>query len=94
MNKAPGMALHVRVQGRVQGVGFRYFTLAVANQLGLTGWVRNLPEGDVECEAEGAKPQLEEFLDALRKGPSASRVDELILDWHPASGRFSEFSIR
>jgi acylphosphatase len=87
-------AVHVLVKGRVQGVGFRFFTQELAENYGLKGWVRNLPGGDVECEAEGPRSELESFIEVLRKGPPVARVDDLQIDWRPAISRFPDFSIR
>ena len=53
---------HIIFYGRVQGVGFRYYSVNKANQLGLTGWVRNLPDGTVEMEVEGYEPQIDELI--------------------------------
>lgn len=53
---------HILFYGRVQGVGFRYYAVNKANQLGLTGWVRNLPDGTVEMEAQGCEEQIDELI--------------------------------
>lgn len=71
------IAKHYIVTGRVQGVGFRYFVVRQARALGLTGWVRNLPDGTVEALAAGPGPAVEELEEALRQGPSASRVEDV-----------------
>jgi acylphosphatase len=74
------------VSGRVQGVGFRSYVLREARALGLSGWVRNLPGGEVEVEAHGPEPALLGLLDALRRGPVRARVDECNPQWwNPAS---------
>lgn len=70
--------LSITVTGRVQGVGFRYYTEDVANALGLSGWVHNTPERTVECEVQGEENLLEEFRKELRKGPPLSRVKDLL----------------
>ena len=62
------------VGGRVQGVGFRWFTERTAARLGLAGWVRNLPDGRVEAEAQGALESLTAFESALRQGPRGALV--------------------
>ncbi len=67
--------LHVIIQGKVQGVGFRYHTQKKAMELGLFGWVRNLPSGEVEAYAEGNDLQVAAFLKWLHEGPASSRVD-------------------
>ncbi len=66
------------VRGRVQGVGFRWFVDFEARQLGLAGWVRNLPDGTVEALAMGTQEQLAALYQKLKKGPRAARVDEVL----------------
>ena len=73
--------LHCLVSGRVQGVCFRAETEAQAGRLGLTGWVRNLPDGRVEVKAFGAQPALDELRTWLKKGPPQAHV--LKLDCEP-----------
>ena len=70
-------ALRVVISGRVQGVGFRYFTRRAAQRLDLVGWVKNLPSGEVEVRVAGAPVTLEVFRQRLRQGPPGSRVDAL-----------------
>ena len=66
------------IRGRVQGVGFRWFTQRMALRLGLAGHVRNLPDGGVEVHARGTSDALGSFEEALRQGPTASRVDAVV----------------
>ena len=73
----PVACRHLFVRGRVQGVGFRWHTRAEALALGLTGWVRNLPDGRGEAWGEGDAAALERFLAWIRRGPPAARVDAL-----------------
>jgi acylphosphatase len=83
------MVLHFLIQGRVQGVGFRWFVHREASELDLHGWVRNTEEGDVEVVASGTADDLVELRAALRRGPRGSRVDRLIehyLDEKEAAG--------
>jgi acylphosphatase len=70
-------ALRIRVDGRVQGVGFRWFARRAAQELGLHGCVRNLPDGRVEVEVAGDPEPLEAFRQRLRQGPPGSRVTGL-----------------
>ena len=72
------MVLHFLVQGRVQGVGFRWFVHREASELDLRGWVRNTEDGDVEVVASGNADHLSELRESLRRGPRGSRVDRLI----------------
>ena len=82
----PLARLHAIVHGRVQGVFFRDSTRSEAQRLGLSGWVRNNPDGTVEVEAVGARPALEELHDWLGLGPPAARVDRVDADWGEAEG--------
>ena len=82
------------VRGRVQGVGFRYFALREAADLGVQGWVANEPDGSVRCRAEGPRPVLEAFLAALREGPPGARVDHVDATWADASGGLGPFTVR
>ncbi len=66
--------LHLRVTGRVQGVGFRWYIRAEAERLGLAGWVRNRPNGSVEVAADGPQDAREAFLAAVRRGPPSAVV--------------------
>ena len=70
-------ALHLLIDGRVQGVGYRWFARQAGRELGLTGKVRNLPDGRVEVHAAGDSEQLARFIERLRQGPAASRVTEI-----------------
>lgn len=75
------------VRGRVQGVGFRFFAERAARELGLGGWVRNLPDGSVETFAEGADEAVGRYIEKLRRGPLASRVDAVDVAEAVAEGR-------
>jgi acylphosphatase len=85
--------LHAILNGRVQGVGFRYFVRQQAEELDLAGWVRNLRTGGVELVAEGERATLEELVAALRHGPPGARVDDVNLDWTSATGEFHSFTV-
>jgi acylphosphatase len=73
-----GLVLHFLVQGRVQGVGFRWFVQREASELELKGWVRNTEDGDVEILASGEAADLDELRASLKRGPRGSRVDRVI----------------
>ena len=88
------IAASLRISGRVQGVGYRFFVQGVAQNLGLSGWVRNLPDGDVEAFVEGSRAGIDAFIRQLEKGPPLSRVERVSADWQPAEGRHASFSIR
>ena len=85
---------HYLVDGRVQGVGFRFFIRAAAAREGLHGWVRNLPDGSVEIVAEGEAEALGRFEHQVRRGPRSSHVTRVeVTDWG-ATGHESGFDIR
>lgn len=86
--------LDATVIGRVQGVGFRYFVLREAMDLGLEGWVANAGDGSVRCVAEGLRERLETLLDRLRDGPVSAIVDRVSVAWMPATGTLGPFSVR
>ena len=86
--------LHAIVEGRVQGVGFRYFVQDNAVALSLTGWVRNLWNGSVEITAEGDRQNLEIFLRTINRGPGGSIVKRINHQWLSASHEFQDFRIR
>ena len=87
-------SLEVRVVGRVQGVGFRYFVFETARRLGLSGYVMNLRDGGVRAYAEGSRGSLEQFLRALQQGPSGARVRDVRAVWGTDTGGYSIFSIQ
>ncbi|MGA2341372.1 MAG: acylphosphatase [Terracidiphilus sp.] len=72
------MVLHFLIQGRVQGVGFRWFVQREAAELELRGWVRNTEDGDVEVVAAGDAGNLDELRATLRRGPRGARVDRIV----------------
>jgi acylphosphatase len=80
--------------GRVQGVGFRYFVITEAIDLGLDGWVANTADGSVRCVAEGPRERLQTLLERLREGPAAARVERVSEAWMPATGTLGPFSVR
>lgn len=84
--------VHIFVSGLVQGVFFRDSTRQKAEELGLTGWVRNLSDGRVEIVAEGEK--TEELVSWVREGPSVARVDKVDLEYMDYVGEFNSFGIR
>lgn len=75
--------IKVMIDGRVQGVGYRYFVHQQANRHQITGYVKNIPGGRVEIDAEGEPEKLNEFLKICSKGPSMARVD--IFQRHPVT---------
>jgi len=83
------------ISGRVQGVGFRYFTKDTADREGVTGWVRNLPDGRVEALVEGEADAVTRVERALWQGPGGARVATVAVDDTEApSGAYHGFSVR
>ena len=89
----PAVRARISVSGRVQGVGYRAFTLRAASQRGLVGGVRNCEDGRVELEAEGPREKIMSLIEALKVGPPASRVTELRVEWVQAKGRQTDFAV-
>lgn len=87
------VGIHILVDGHVQGVGFRYFVYDFAQQKGLTGWVRNRWNGQVEILAEGLHTDLEALVEHVRRGPGRSMVSDLKFDWREASDLYDKFSM-
>lgn len=75
--KKPSIAYALTVSGRVQGVGFRDWTVRTARRLGVAGWVRNTDNGAVEVRAEGTREAVEAFIQALHTGPELARVESV-----------------
>ncbi|MDJ0761566.1 MAG: acylphosphatase [Myxococcota bacterium] len=86
-------AINAIVSGIVQGVSFRYYTRRKATDLGLTGFVRNLPNGTVEVYAEGPETDLEALINWLHQGPSYAVVDQVNISHCTATNRYRTFDI-
>lgn len=82
------------ISGRVQGVGFRYFTGLLAEREAVHGWVRNTPDGRVEIAVEGEDGSIDRFERGIRQGPAGARVDHVEVETTTPSGRNSGFVIR
>ena len=87
------LKVNLTISGKVQGVGFRYFVLRQAQELGILGWVSNKPNGDVEAFAQGEKADLEQFIAKVKKGPSFSRVEDVSLFWVNEADQYFGFEI-
>lgn len=85
---------HVFVSGMVQGVSFRYYTMQAAGHLGVTGWVRNLPDGRVEAVFEGEQDALDRMLAWCHDGPRSARVEHVEILPQSWTGEFESFRIR
>jgi len=93
-NPNENQRVHVWVQGRVQGVGFRAHVEFFAAQSGVSGWARNVGADTVEVVAEGTPAQIALLLEAVRRGPRMARVDDVRVEEEPVSGQFVGFDIK
>jgi acylphosphatase len=85
---------HLHISGIVQGVGYRYYTRREAQGLGLTGWVRNLPDGRVEAVLQGTREQVERMIGWCYRGPDEARVSDIQVAYEAADDGFPDFGIR
>ena len=86
--------LHAIISGRVQGVGFRWYTIEAAHGYKINGWVKNLYDGSVEVMAEGPREQLDLFLNRLWEGPNWSHVDSVHTEWLEPTGLTGGFDAK
>jgi len=87
------LTVNMKITGKVQGVGFRYFVLRQAQKLGINGWVSNKSNGDVEALAQGEKADLEQFIAKVKEGTTFSRVDNVNLEWMNKGEQYFGFEI-
>ncbi len=85
--------IHVMLDGRVQGVGYRFYAQKIAASIGLVGEIKNLPDGRVEVIAEGDESMLKSFITKLRQGPVSADVRSVDVDWHEATNSYKEFFV-
>jgi acylphosphatase len=86
--------VRARVTGLVQGVFYRATAAERAQELGLSGWVRNLRDGAVELEAQGPEERVTELVEWCRRGPPAARVSAVETEWLPVNGEERGFRVR
>ncbi len=84
----------IKIIGRVQGVGYRQSAKDIAEQLGLTGWVKNCPDGSVKSKAIGTEDKVHEFIAWCRKGPASALVKEVQVEWLNEIPATATFEIR
>ncbi|MBI2082751.1 MAG: acylphosphatase [Deltaproteobacteria bacterium] len=87
------VSAHLWISGRVQGVCYRAWAETVANELLLSGWVRNSPDGRVEAFIEGEKGFVDRMIEKCHEGPPAARVKEIRVEWEAYRGEFPDFRI-
>lgn len=86
--------VRIKVYGKVQGVGFRYYTLRQANKLGVKGWVRNVQDGTVEIVAQGDPASLDKLSAAVKQGSPASKVKRIHVEEIDGMNRYSSFQVK
>ena len=89
----PLIRAHVTISGRVQGVCYRMYTQEEAERRQLTGWVHNLPTGQVEAILEGERETIEDLIRWFHQGPPAAKVTKVETDWQPYRGDFPDFRV-
>ena len=87
------LTANMKITGKVQGVGFRFFVQQQAQKLGINGWVSNKSNGDVEALAQGEKADLEQFIAKVKEGTTFSRVDNVNLEWMNKGEQYFGFEI-
>ena len=85
--------LHLVFKGRVQGVGFRFTAERIALELGVKGWVRNLPNGDVEIVMEGSEPEINETLERIQQSALGKHIKKCDKNWQDYRKEFTEFRV-
>ena len=85
---------HLIISGRVQGVFYRATCEEIAESLGLNGWVRNLPSGQVEVLAQGEKEKIEKLIEWCKKGPPSAKVSDVKIEWQEVSKTFTSFEVK
>ena len=85
---------HVYLSGRVQGVGFRAFTMRTAQQLNVNGWVKNLSDGRVEAILTGSEEKVDKMLEQVKQGPSFAKVDDIEIREEDYQGQYDKFEVR
>ena len=91
--ESSNLRAHVFITGRVQGVSFRWYTQSKAQELDLTGWVRNLWDGRVEVIFEGEEQAVRDVVSWCRTGPPTARVDTIEVTFEEPTGDFERFRI-
>jgi acylphosphatase len=87
-------ARHIRIHGKVQGVGYRFYATRVARRLGLKGWIQNLRDGSVEALIEGEPEAIDEWIDDVREGPRYAEVTQIDQEVREFSGRLGDFDVK
>lgn len=84
----------LRIYGKVQGVGFRFFATRVARRLGLKGWIENVRDGSVEAAVEGDSSAIDRWIEELREGPRYAEVTRIDQERRDYRGQFGDFDVK
>jgi acylphosphatase len=84
----------IRIHGKVQGVGYRFFATRVARRLGLKGWIQNTRDGSVEAAVEGDSDAIDRWLEELREGPRYAEVTRIDQERREFKGQFGDFDVK
>jgi len=85
---------HIKIHGKVQGVGYRFFATRVARRLGLKGWIENNRDGTVEASVEGESSAIDEWLEELKEGPRYAEVTKIEQETKDFSGKLPDFDVK
>jgi acylphosphatase len=85
---------HLRIHGKVQGVGYRFFATRVARRMGLKGWIENNRDGTVEALVEGEKKTIDEWIEEIREGPRYAEVTHIEQESKDYTGRLPDFDVK
>ena len=85
---------HIRIHGKVQGVGYRFFATRVARRLGLKGWIENNRDGSVEASVEGEASAIDEWIEELKEGPRYAEVTHIDQESKDFTGRLPDFDVK
>jgi acylphosphatase len=85
---------HIKIHGKVQGVGYRIYATRVARRLGLKGWIQNLRDGSVEAMVEGEAESIDEWIGEIKEGPRYAEVIKIEQDRREFGGRLGDFDVK
>ena len=85
---------HIKIHGKVQGVGYRFYATRVARRLGLKGWIQNLRDGSVEAMVEGEGPTIDEWITEIKEGPRYAEVVRIDQERRDNAGPLNEFDVK
>ena len=85
---------HIRIHGKVQGVGYRFYATRVARRLGLKGWIQNLRDSSVEAMVEGEPDKIDEWITEIKEGPRYAEVVRIDQERRDGAGPLADFDVK